>query len=161
MIVIKNSNIKLEDLVYFVIKNYPVKSHLSKARLTKIIFLMDWKYCLDYWEQITNINWYFDTYGPYVPDIVNLTQKENSLFKTNDFINFFNNLWTIIDIKNSNYNPEINNNIKEVFQFIINATSKLNFSDFINFVYSTYPIQVSNRFSYLNLEELSNQYKNN
>ena len=37
----------------------------------------------------------------------------------------------------------------------------MNFNEFIDFVYSTYPIQVSNRYSYLDLTKLAEEYRNN
>ena len=159
MTTINNYN-KLVDLVFYVIKNYPHKNELSKARLTKIIYLLDWKSSLDYWEQITDINWYFDSYWPYVTDIVKIAENED-LFKLEPYMTYYNNIWTNIYLNDLDYNPEISDNIKNVFAFIVKEIEKLNFNDFIDLVYSTYPIQVSERYSYLNLTSLANEYKNN
>lgn len=150
----------LVDLIYFVIKNYPNKNELSKARLTKIIYLLDWKYTLDYWKQITSIDWYFDSYWPYVIDVVKTTES-TSLFKMKHYLNYFNNIWTIIEINDDNYEPNISDDIKEIYDFIVNKTKKMNFNDFINFVYSTYPVQVSKRYTNMNLLELAQEYKKN
>ncbi len=151
----------IKDLVYFVIKNYPYKGELSKARLTKIIFLMDWKSSIDYWTQITSINWYFDSYWPYVKDVVRVADSNPNLFKKIDTINLYFNSTTIIRINDNSYDPVIQNEIKVVYNFIVDKTKMLNFNDFINFVYSTYPIQISSRYSYLDLPQLAQEYKLN
>ena len=54
-----------------------------------------------------------------------------------------------------NLNPE---EIK-ILDFVINATLPLNYSEFIDLVYSTYPIKVSSRMSELNLVALAQDYK--
>ena len=59
----------IKDLVRYIVKNYPNKNDLSKARLNKLIYLIDWKSALDNQEQISNIEWIFNHYGPYVNDI--------------------------------------------------------------------------------------------
>lgn len=62
---------KLEAVIAYLCENYPHKSELSKARLTKLVYLADWKSCIESNKQISGIEWVFNHYGPYVDDIYN------------------------------------------------------------------------------------------
>ncbi|EEU8400297.1 SocA family protein [Campylobacter lari] len=55
------------DIVAYFIKNS--KEELTKGRLNKLIYLADWKNCLEYNKQLTNIKWKFNHYGPYIDKI--------------------------------------------------------------------------------------------
>lgn len=48
------------DLVRYIIKNYPNPEELSKARINKIMYLIDWKSAIENEKQITNIKWIFN-----------------------------------------------------------------------------------------------------
>lgn len=48
--------VKLIDIILYILKNYPHKNELSNARLTKMIYLIDWRSAFDNGKQITNIN---------------------------------------------------------------------------------------------------------
>ena len=62
---------ELKYIMYYIIKNYPnqLKQELSNARLTKTVYLADWKQAIIKHRQISDIKWYFDNYGPFVNDI--------------------------------------------------------------------------------------------
>ena len=60
----------ISNIIKYLLKEYPHKAELSASRLTKMIYLMDWKSSIDYGRQITNAQWHFDHYGPYVDDFV-------------------------------------------------------------------------------------------
>ena len=71
--------VKIKYIVRHFAKNYPYKSELSKTRMTKMVYLADWYYALKYGKQITNIEWYFDHYGPYVIDVYNTVKDDRNL----------------------------------------------------------------------------------
>ena len=52
---------KLVDVIAYIIKRYPssLADELSNARLTKLVYLSDWKNCLTNDRPISSINWYF------------------------------------------------------------------------------------------------------
>lgn len=47
---------------------------------------------------------------------------------------------------------------KELIDAVINKTKGMYYNEFIDYVYSTYPVQVSNRYSKLNLIQLAQEY---
>ncbi len=147
---------KLQEIIHYIINNYPVskKSDLSNARLTKLVFLSDWKNVIKYNRQISDIKWIFNHYGPYVNDI-----KENAT--NNNFIyDIHNGCLYFTDVQDKKYNyKHLTDKDKEVCNTIIHLTEDKTFSDFIRYVYSTYPIKISEKLSTLNLVEINKKRK--
>lgn len=150
---------KIVDLIRYILKVYPHSKELSKARLNKIIYLIDWKSALEHEKQLTSIEWKFNHYGPYVK-IIEETIQNDGRFQIVSTINFYGNeknLIEIIDDKNFS-NPTEEE--QEIIDFIIEKTRKFYWDKFINLVYSTYPIISQEKGSQLNLVELAKEYKN-
>ncbi|WP_374497142.1 Panacea domain-containing protein [Vogesella indigofera] len=150
---------KLSDILYYIMANYPNKSDISNARLTKIVYLADWKMSLDKKKQLTNINWYFDNYGPFVWDVKNCIDENPNIFTQEQTFNSFGSKKIQFGILDRCYTPEIDDEEKILLDFVISSTSPLNWDSFINLVYSTYPITSSERYSHLNLIEKAIEYR--
>lgn len=149
---------KIGDLVRYILKVYPHATELSKARLNKIIYLIDWKSALEHEEQLTSIEWKFNHYGPYVKTIEEIIQNDDrfQIVSTTNFYGNEKNLIEIIDDKNFSDPTEEE---QEIIDFIIEKTKKFYWDKFINLVYSTYPIISQEKGSQLNLIELAKEYK--
>lgn len=149
---------KIVDIVGYILNNYPHKSELAKARINKIIYLMDWKSSIDRGKQISDIEWIFNHYGPYVDDVENEIRNDERL-KISMTFNYYNNPKYLIELTDENVNfNEPNDEEKEILDLVIEVTKKLNWDDFINAVYSTYPITHSEKGSNLNLVKLAKEY---
>ncbi|MER2009033.1 MAG: type II toxin-antitoxin system antitoxin SocA domain-containing protein, partial [Psychrobacillus sp.] len=70
---------KINEVLYYFLENYPYNDELSKTRITKMVYLADWYYSIKYRKQITEIEWYFDHYGPYVSDVFDEADKDPNL----------------------------------------------------------------------------------
>ena len=157
--------LELKDIMYYIIKNYPshMKKELSNARLTKMVYLSDWKNAIEYYAQITNINWYFDNYGPFVNDIKLEAEKHCDIFKIKNTVNLYGQPKTYFEIINNqemeNRIQNIDTNYKKILDYIIDLTSKMYWNTFIKLVYSTYPITSSDRYTHLNLIEKAKDYE--
>jgi len=149
---------KLQSIVAYLCSKYPHKSELSKARLTKLVYLADWFSALVDEKPMTNIEWLFNHYGPYVDDVVDSVRnvpdfsiecEQNGYGATKYVISFHGN------------ENEINLSQREraILSLAIEKTKSLYFNDFIDYVYSTYPVQSQERYSTLNLESLAKEYK--
>jgi hypothetical protein len=151
---------KLKEVLVFFLTNYPNKEDLSNARVTKMVYLSDWKNTLIRGEQITEINWYFDNYGPFVWDVKNEITADPELFSVVETTNFFGekkNLFRIIRPYPIN---KLSQNEINVLNHVIGTTLNLNWQNFIRLVYSTYPVLSSERYSYLNLCQIAQKYQN-
>lgn len=150
---------KLIDIITYLYKVYPNQQELSKTRLIKLIYLIDWKNCLQYEVQLTQINWRFDHYGPYVEDVMNIIYEKNNFFGVEEYTNAYGGRSIRVKLIDKKYKPDLSKKEIEVINFIINKTSPLNFNELINLVYSTYPIKSNPKYSNLDLVEEAKQYK--
>lgn len=148
----------LKDVIAYILKEYPNKYDLSNARVTKMIYLADWHQAITYKKQITSIQWYFDQYGPFVNDIKTEIAKNLELFYIEDFNNQFGQPRNLFLIKNTNYKINLASEEKTSLNHIINITKPLNWNQFINLVYSTYPVTSSARYSRLDLIKKAAEY---
>jgi hypothetical protein len=147
---------KLVDVMVYLLKNYPFKIELSNARLTKLIFLADWKFALKYKKQITDIQWKFDNYGPFVWDVSNTANNNPKIFKVDEIKNSYGNKKILIRLSDENYPIDLTNEEKNILDFVITSTKTLNWERFIQLVYSTFPILVSQKGTQLDLINLAN-----
>ena len=149
----------LKDMIYYILKKYPKKDHLSNARLTKIIYLSDWYSAINYNKQISNIHWYFDNYGPFVWDVLDEIKQHSDLFVIKKTLNIFGAEKRLIKTKNDEYMVTLSKDEKNAIKKIIKITKDKDWSQFIKFVYSTYPILTTEKYSYINLENKAKLFK--
>lgn len=150
---------KLRDVIAFILENYPHKKELSNARLTKLVYLSDWHFCLKKDEQITPIKWYFDNYGPFVWDVKQEVEKYPDLFTIEQTTNAHGSSKNLIKILKFPRDISLTDDEKESLEKIMEITKNMYWDDFIKLVYSTYPILSTERYSYLHLESLAKRYK--
>lgn len=122
-----------------------------------MVYLVDWKSAQKYLKQITDIEWKFDHYGPYVSDVIETVSVDSQLQITEQSSAFGTPKFIIsavddkMDLSYTSLTPVEESIIKEV----ILDTKDLYWNDFIEYVYETYPIVTQKRYSNLNLVELA------
>ncbi|WP_214818320.1 Panacea domain-containing protein [Exiguobacterium sp. s131] len=150
--------LKIKQILRYFVENYPYKNELSKTRITKMVFLADWYSCLSTGKQLTSINWYFDHYGPYVSDVFEAAKKDRRL-QVKQEINSFGTLKEVVSLKDDIFfyydHRKIEGITKSILDQVIDDTKNMNWTEFINYIYSSYPIKSSKKYLYLDLEALS------
>ena len=149
----------LENIIIYMLKMYPTNLayKLSKARITKMVYLTDWKKCISSGKQMTNIKWYFDNYGPFVFDVDDVINKSDYIESIKEYT-IYGNIKTNYVLKNRSIQVALPEEDKKIIDFVINETKTLSWNDFISLVYSTHPIATSQRYSVLNLEKKAEEY---
>lgn len=148
----------LIDIVKYLYLHYPYQGELSKARVVKMIYLADWRSCLVRDQQITSIHWYFNHYGPYVSEIIDAIRNDDD-FIIHSATNMFGDSKEIVVLQNQQCKVNVSDDVKSILDFVIEKTSKLNWNEFINLIYSTYPVVTQPRYTYFDLVKLSKEYK--
>ncbi len=149
---------KLRDAIVYLCRHYPHPRELSKARLTKMVYLADWRSALTTGRTITGIKWTFNHYGPYVDDVVELA-REDPDFEVLDEENMFGAPREVIRVAGDPEPASLTSDERAVLDHVIETTSKLYWNDFIALVYSTYPIRTEPRYSQLDLVALASEYR--
>lgn len=140
-------------LVYFCTK-YPLPQELSKARLTKMVYLADWESCLRFGKQLTDIQWYFHNFGPYVDDVLIAAEQSSELHVVRTE-NIYGDAKQIIKARPRANAPELSRDVENILDDVMSKTKGLYWSDFIRYVYATKPIAQSTRYTLLNLERFA------
>jgi hypothetical protein len=148
---------ELLKILKYILKEYPKIDELSKPRLVKLIFLIDWKHAIVTGEQLTKIKWINKHYGPYVEDILELIKERDDVFFLNSYKNKYGAITDKIELINKTEIIELGSN-KEIIDFIISNTIHYNWSDFISTVLSTYPVKKYQKFTFLDLSKDAKEF---
>ncbi|MDM1271715.1 Panacea domain-containing protein [Acinetobacter indicus] len=139
-------NQSLNDLIKYFCSMYPHSQELSKARLTKMVYLADWENFKLSNNQLSNIKWYFDNFGPYVTDVVDTAYNDPDV-RLVSTRTIYGTEKTLIEYKGST--PILDESVKKILDQVIESTKTLSWKNFIEYVYATPPIKQSTRYNYL------------
>lgn len=148
----------VKDIVAYICCKYPYSSELSNARLTKLVYLADWMSAVANDEQVTDIKWLFNHYGPYVDDVIQ-SVKNRSDFSVEYTENNFGSAKQLIRYTGDPEKIRISGKAKNVLDAVIDKTKTMYFNDFIDYVYSTFPVSSNERYSSLDLVGLASKYR--
>lgn len=148
---------QLRDVMAYLCARYPHKNELSKARLTKMVYLADWRAAITRNAQITSISWIYNYYGPYVDDVTDVARDDPG-FEVIHTANMYGGYKEIIRyVGNEDWHSLTGSDIK-VLDYVIEMTAPMYWDQFIELVYSTFPITKMPRFAPLNLVALAREY---
>ena len=145
---------KLRSVMRYIVKNYPYPDDLTKTRITKLVYLIDWENVKEYGSQITNIEWFFDHYGPYVSDVLDEADEDKTV-SINSTISNFGTVKYIVKPKRDKEEllyDDLTDNDKDIIDRVIDKTKNFYWNEFINYVYSTEPIKNSTKYNALDLK---------
>lgn len=148
----------LRNVMAYFVANYPHKDELSKARLTKMIYLADWKSALDRGRQITDIKWKFHNFGPYVDD-VHRVALDDPAFRVEATTTMFGNRKEKIVLVDKQVDARLPSEEAGILDHVIEETKRLRFDPFIKLVYSTYPVLTGTRGYDLDLVRSAEAYR--
>lgn len=148
-------NRKLHDILAYICSHTQSNSDLSKARITKLVYLADWLSAYETGQPMTNIRWVFNHYGPYVNDVVEFAQNDPD-FGVLSTYNAYGSLKEQVELTNPFAQwLSISSEDQRRLQHILDETSSMYFGEFIDYVYATYPVRNSNKYDVLDLPRLA------
>lgn len=149
----------LRDILVYLFRHYPYPKELSKARVVKMIYLADWRNAIQHGVQLTTIRWYFNHFGPYVDEVINVARQDED-FEVVLVTNCFHGPKELIKLKSkAKVKGELSLEAQMSLDHVIKNTSNLYWDDFISLVYSTYPIITQSKYSQLDLPKLAKEYR--
>jgi len=148
----------LKDVVAYLCNKYPHKHELSKARLTKLVYLADWRSAITRSKQLTDIEWAFNHFGPYVDDVISLARSDPD-FDVRQGVTMYGDEKETIGLRAEVACSSLTDEDRQLLDFVIASTRDKYWDSFIRLVYSTYPVVCRPRFTTLNLVELAKEYK--
>ena len=141
---------KLTALIEYICNFYPVKDHLSNARVTKLVYLTDWRSVLEHGRPITTIRWEFQHFGPWVDDVVNSARRNPNIeiVHTSTFTGKPKSLFRSVGAPDL---TALNKADMSIADSVIAETQGMFFNQFIEHVYSSYPVASRDRYDVLDL----------
>jgi len=148
----------LEDAIAYILREYPYRDETSNARVTKMLYLADWHNLIQGKQSVTNVQWYFDNYGPFVWDVRNAVAQSRvmSIETTQNYYGTPKDQFVLTDAA---YEPDLSADEKAALDHVITETKALTWPAFIKLVYSTYPVATSERYTRLNLVAKAKEYR--
>jgi len=152
---------KTAEVMAYILTTYPknILDEMSNARLTKMVYLSDWRASLKRGKRITEISWYFDNYGPFVNDIEKTAKANKDRFKIDYCTNMHGQPKKVFRLKKNSESVNLSSKEKEDIDFVISKTKSLYWREFIKLVYSTFPIASSEKYSNIDLIAKAEEYK--
>jgi arsenite-activated ATPase arsA len=139
----------------YIVKNYPYPDDLTKTRITKLVYLIDWENVKKYGNQMTSIEWYFDHYGPYVSDVLDEADEDKNISIKSTISNFGTVKYIVRPKKDKNEltYDDLSENDMNIINKVIKDTKDYYWNEFINYVYETEPIKNSTKYQRLDLKK--------
>jgi len=149
----------LLETILYVFEKYPKKDELSSARLVLLIFLIDWKFAIENGKQFTEAKWTYEQFGPFSKDIFALIKKRNEIFKIDIPKNSDGRATERLSVKSNSIIEVKNFEAKSAADFILANTYAMTWSEFIQLIYSSYPIISNSKNTELDLSKDSVRFK--
>ena len=149
----------VDQVLRYIVKNYPIPEELTKTRTTKLVYLVDWEMAKRKHRQLTDIEWKFDHFGPFVSDVYDAADedKELSIVKKQSA---FGTTKYIVQSKNDRERleyPDLDRETQAIIDDVIDKTRNLYWNGFIEYVYDTYLIKHVQKYNHLNLVQLAEE----
>jgi hypothetical protein len=123
-----------------------------------MVYLADWRSVITRGKQLTDLEWEFSNYGPYVTDVIQVAETDPA-FEVVRTKNPYGAPKDLVRVADDVAYPSLTEEEAELLDFVINSSACKNWDDFIKLVYSTYPIVTQERFSKLDLVKLAKEYE--
>jgi hypothetical protein len=136
---------QLDNLVLYLCTAYPRTSRgdLTRARVAKLVYLVDVECVKVYGEPYTSIEWVRDNHGPFVWDVENAARvlvTAGLLTISVEQSVYGNDKHVYIAAPEASV-PEVEDHMKEIIDDVIRETSRMGWSRFMERVYSTAPME--------------------
>lgn len=149
----------LLETILYIFEEYRKKDELSSARLVLLIFLIDWKFAIDNGKQFTEAKWVYEHFGPFSNDVFTLIRKKNDIFKVDIIKKEDGEITERLFLKSNSIVGVKNFEAKSAADFILENTYSMTWSEFIQLVFSSYPIISNSKNTQLDLSKDSLRFK--
>lgn len=146
---------RLQDVLTYLFKNLGDRNDLNPRRMTRILYLLDWKAAIELGSQITDVKWKIVDFEPTidlnsVKDLVYYVEHKDQSFIM-EFLDFFNKL--------SREEQRLSREEQSIINFVVSITAKKKDEELAHLVYSTFPAFTQDETDKIDLPDLAKKYK--
>lgn len=147
------------NILNYLYSEYPNPNQLSISRVMKLLYLIEWRYAITKFEKLTDIEWLHTAYGPFYKSLRSIF-SESSNFDIKLDIDDKGREQTIIIFLNKKENISLNDETKEVIDFVIEHCKDYSWIELNNLVNSTYGVMNTPQGHIIDIIQLAKKYKN-
>ena len=148
----------LKQVMIYIVNSYKHTKSISVSRLSKTVYLADWQAALKLDRQLTNISWDMRFSGPFAREIESILTADDD-FQMQGGKNSVTKVQQIA-AANDDTPVELSPSELRVLDKVLRDTAQLNWNDFLNYVYATYPVKIQQRTTIIDLVAVAKEYKN-
>jgi len=130
----------LKQVMIYIVNSYRHTKSISVSRLSKTVYMADWLAAIKLDRQLTNINWDIRFSGPFAPEIESILTGDED-FQMQGGKNYGNKVQQVA-AANDDITVELSPAELRVLDKVLRDTVQLNWNDFLNYVYDTYPVKI-------------------
>lgn len=146
----------LNNILHYLIDRYPYPDDLTRLRVAKLIYLIDWKAVQETGHQLTNITWSLNQYGPTTETIAEAVNIDPELTFSETVSNFGTKKYMLNATPNHKLRPyNLSPEDSYLIDTVINETKNLFWNDFMDHVYETPPVVQAKSYGVLDLENVA------
>ena len=127
------------NIIDYLYLNYPNSNQLSLSRVMKLLFLIEWRFAITKFEKLTDVEWMQTEYGPFYKALRNII-NESSNFEISIKLDDNNREQIVIVFLNKKEDINLNEETKEVVNFVIVHCKDYSWSELNNLVNSTFGV---------------------
>jgi hypothetical protein len=142
----------LKHVMIYIVNSYKHSKGISVSRLSKTVYLTDWLAALKLDRQLTNITWDIRFSGPFAREIESILTGDGD-FQIQGGKNY------VTAIPYDDMPVELTPSELRVLDKVLRDTVQLNWNDFLNYVYDTYPVKIQRRTNIIDLVDVAKEYK--
>lgn len=147
---------KPNNILHYLVDKYPYPDDLTRLRVTKLIYLIDWKAVQKTGQQLTDITWSLGQYGPTTETIIETVDKDSGLTFLETVSNFGTKKYLLkITVPDEQLSYNLSSEDRHLIDTVINETKDLFWNNFMDHVYQTPPVIQAKSYDVLNLENFA------
>lgn len=145
-----------KQAIVYLLHQHPKKENLYLEQLAKILYLIDWKHTLEAARPYTDLQWVYESSGPWSDELDKIAQDDD----LEVIRNAYRRNYDIIRLRHpGELSVSLGETAINVIGHIIRETVNLNIDEFNKLVYSTYPMVTTQRSHTINLLKAAREYK--
>lgn len=129
---------QLRDVAAYLCNRYPHKQELSKARLSKMVYLAELRSAATEGHRLTDRTWILTTQGPYLGDLEELSLQERS-FRFVEATSIYGDPMELVTVPDDVGWPSLTEDDVRVLDQVIKESAAKEWEDLYSFVCATVP----------------------
>lgn len=148
----------LREALAYLASHFPKETELSRSRLTRMLYLADWRSAILRGQPLTKAVWNYSQYGPFAIEAETILRHDPNFTTSIDF-SLDNGEVDTVALRQPVSYTSLTVDDRSLLDFVVEVTASLPWNDFNRLVYSTYPLITQEKYQNLDLMVAADRYQ--